>query len=113
MPPGARRLRAERRKPGAGPFSFHQLLARSTCLRALLCVGEHIVDFACTRGWLVVEVEGSYHEQRTRHDRARDRALNGLGWHVVRVLEHHVFGQLDEVVASITESAQRQGLGRP
>ena len=75
--------------------------------RRQLVIGEHIVDFACTKVRLVVEVDGAYHEQRARHDGARDRALNDLGWHVLRVPEHEVFGDLDGVVASITDTARR------
>jgi hypothetical protein len=39
---------------------------------------------------LVVEVDGQYHEQRARHDAARDRALGKLGWHLLRVAEQQV-----------------------
>jgi very-short-patch-repair endonuclease len=74
--------------------------------RRQLVIGEHIVDFACTKLRLVVEVDGASHEGRERHDRARDSALHTLGWHVVRVLEHQVFADLDGVVAAITESAR-------
>jgi very-short-patch-repair endonuclease len=80
--------------------------------RRQLVIGEHIVDFACTKVRLVVEVDGASHHGRERHDRARDRTLNALGWHVVRVPEHQVSGDLDRVVASIIESRcawRRQG----
>ena len=75
--------------------------------RRQLVIGEHIVDFACTKVRLVVEVDGPYHEQRARHDGARDRALREMGWHVLRVPDHHVFGDLDAVVACITGAARR------
>ena len=78
--------------------------------RRQLVIGEHIVDFAATKVRLVVEVDGAYHEHRARADAARDRALNELGWCVVRVPEHQVFSDLDSVVAGITEAAAR---GRP
>src|SRR3954470_14161002 len=63
--------------------------------RRQLVVGEHIVDFACTKARLVVEVDGASHEERARHDAARDRALGELGWHVLRIPDHHVFTDLD------------------
>jgi very-short-patch-repair endonuclease len=74
--------------------------------RRQLVIGEHIVDFACTKVRLVVEVDGGYHEERARHDGARDRALEQLGWHVARVPEHHVFRDLDGVVACIADTAR-------
>jgi very-short-patch-repair endonuclease len=49
---------------------------------------------------------GGYHTERARLDGARDRALEQLGWHVVRVPEHHVFGDLDGVVACIADTAR-------
>jgi len=80
--------------------------------RRQLVIGEHIVDFACTKARLVVEVDGEYHAERERHDWARDRALNELGWKVLRVSDHLVFGDLDAVVDSIAETAQRLVLVR-
>ena len=40
--------------------------------RRQLVIAEHIVDFACTKVRLVVEVDGAYHDERGRHDAARD-----------------------------------------
>ena len=76
--------------------------------RRQLVIGEHIVDFACTKVRLVVEVDGECHAQRGRHDSARDGALGKLGWCVLRVPDHHVFGDLDAVVERITEAARSQ-----
>jgi len=81
--------------------------------RRQLVIGEHIVDFACTKVRLVVEVDGAYHEPRARHDAARDRALNKLGWHVLRVGEHEVFGELEAVVALVAGTARRLAAGTP
>ena len=80
--------------------------------RRQLVIGEHIVDFACTKVRLVVEVDGPYHEHRARHDAARDRALRDMGWHVVRVPEQKVFADLDAVVAVIADTARRLAPGR-
>jgi very-short-patch-repair endonuclease len=74
--------------------------------RRQLVIGEHIVDFACTKVRLVVEVDGGYHAERACQDGARERALNELGWCVVRVAEHQAFGDLEAVVALITECAR-------
>jgi very-short-patch-repair endonuclease len=77
--------------------------------RRQLVIAEHIVDFACTKVRLVIEVDGEYHEQRARHDGARDRALGELGWCVVRVPEHQVFRDLDAVVERLAEVARCLG----
>ena len=81
--------------------------------RRQLVIGEHIVDFACTKVRLVVEVDGAYHEQRARPDAARDRALNKLGWHVLRIAEHEVFEDLVSVVQRIALAARLRAAGRP
>jgi len=81
--------------------------------RRQLVIGEHIVDFACTKVRLVVEVDGAYHEQRARPDAARDCALNKLGWHVLRVCDHEVFAALDAVVARIADTARGLALHGP
>ena len=74
--------------------------------RRQLVIGEHIVDFACTKVRLVVEVDGGYHGERARQDGARERGLNEFGWCVVHVAEHEVFGDLEAVVALITQCAR-------
>jgi len=81
--------------------------------RRQLVIGEHIVDFACTKVRLVVEVDGPYHEQRARPDAARDRVLSKLGWQVLRVADHHVFTDLDAVVARIADTARQLASARP
>ena len=73
--------------------------------RRQLVIGEHIVDFACTKVRLVVEVDGSDHAERARHDAQRDRALEQLGWSVLRLPDHDVLQDLDAVVARIAEAA--------
>ena len=69
--------------------------------RRQLVIGPHIVDFACTKARLVVEVDGGYHEGRSRHDASRDRHLRQLGWRVLRFTHEEVIGNLDGVVEAI------------
>jgi very-short-patch-repair endonuclease len=76
--------------------------------RRQLVIGNAIVDFACAKMRLVVEIDGGYHEGRQRPDAARDRALAALGWRVLRVTEQDVFADLDGVVARIAEAAQHR-----
>lgn len=73
--------------------------------RRQLVIGPFIVDFACTKVRLVVEVDGLYHQDRVRPDVQRDRRLAELGWSVLRIQDEHVFQDLDAVVARITAAA--------
>ena len=73
--------------------------------RRQLVIGPFIVDFACTKVRLVVEVDGPYHELRARPDQRRDRNLTELGWSVLRFPDHLVFQDLDAVVHDIVAKA--------
>src|SRR5690606_29949632 len=73
--------------------------------RRQLVIGPFIVDFACTKGRLVVEVDGPYHEHRARPDARRDQLLVQLGWAVLRIPDEHVFQDLEAVVAAIVAKA--------
>src|SRR4051794_6513691 len=74
--------------------------------RRQLVIGPFIVDFACTKVRLVVEVDGEYHAERARHDARRDCLLRELGWSVLRVADHEVIGELDAVVVRIAEAVK-------
>ena len=69
--------------------------------RRQLVIGHFIVDFACTKVRLVVEVDGPAHEGREHHDARRDRALSELGWQVLRVPTDDVMHGLPLVLQSI------------
>jgi very-short-patch-repair endonuclease len=74
--------------------------------RRQLVIGPYIADFACTKCRLVVELDGPYHERRRSHDAHRDRVLESLGWRVLRVQEHEVFGNLHAVLQRVVRAAR-------
>ena len=76
--------------------------------RRQLVIANFIVDLACTKVRLVVEIDGAYHEGRQPRDAARDSGLAALGWRVLRVPDEDVFADLDGVVARITAAAALQ-----
>jgi very-short-patch-repair endonuclease len=66
-------------------------------------IAHYIVDFVTLDGKLVVGVDGGTHSttpERTRDDR-RTRELEQLGFHVVRVTNADVYGNLDGVLETI------------
>ena len=73
--------------------------------RRQLVIGNFIVDFACIKVRLAVEIDGPYHEDRARQDAQRDRELNALGWGVLRVVEADLFANLGAVVGRIALAA--------
>jgi very-short-patch-repair endonuclease len=80
--------------------------------RRQLVIGNFIVDFACTKARLVVEVDGSSHAERARYDARKDRALGDLGWSVLRVADHEVIEQLKAVVLRVVRTARRAHAAR-
>ncbi len=51
---------------------------------------NYIVDFICRKLRLVIEVDGYSHNFKYVEDTARDEMLNSFGYEVVRVSEHDV-----------------------
>ena len=104
----AERARVMRSSPTRGEEWLWRVLSGSQtgfAFRRQLVIGNHIVDFACTKVRLAVEVDGDAHLGRERHDAARDRALRALGWQVLRVTEHDVIANLGGVVARVVAEA--------
>src|SRR5690606_16012024 len=55
-------------------------------------IENYIVDFVCLNAWLIVEVDGGYHtsKEQTEADTIRDKALNELGFSVMRFTNEDV-----------------------
>ena len=80
-------------------------------LRGNRCGGLHfrrqqvidgfIADFYCHAAGIVVEVDGSIHEQQGDYDRSRDRVLSGRGLHVIRLSNDRIHEDLENVLAEI------------
>ncbi len=66
--------------------------------------GRWIADFAAPAARLVVEVDGSAHCGRERHDARRDRALAALGWRVLRLEAELVLRDLPAAVRRVREA---------
>lgn len=94
----------------------HRLMGLS--FRRQLPVGSYIVDFACPAKRMIVEVDGSQHAgaEAAEKDVLRSRALQELGWTVLRFWNDDVLRDVDNVclhivtVAGLTAAdAARQG----
>lgn len=64
-------------------------------------VGDAVVDFACRRAKLVVEVDGSQHERAKKADAARTEMIQAHGYHVIRYWNSDIFTNLDGVLEDI------------
>ena len=66
-------------------------------------IANFIVDFECRRQRLIVEIDGTQHgfDGHRQHDASRDRALNELGYRVLRFGNPEVNENLEGVLESI------------
>ena len=70
-------------------------------------IGPYIVDFACCRAKLVVEIDGEMHEKA--YDIRRDRWLESLGWRVMRLVLQEIDEGLDAAVDAIAFELEHPG----
>ncbi len=66
-------------------------------------IDRYIVDFYCPSEQLIVELDGSVHDDlpRNQYDHARQKHLESLGFTVVRFANEMVFDQLENVLSGI------------
>ena len=61
-------------------------------------IGNYIVDFFCKDCWVVIEIDGSSHNNKIEYDAIRDAYLNGLGLEVIHIKAGDVLYRLDSVL---------------
>ncbi len=61
-------------------------------------IGHYIVDFYCAEKAVVIEVDGSSHNNKQRLDAERDQYLESLGLSVIRLLVKDVLQNMAGVV---------------
>ncbi len=65
-------------------------------------IGHYIVDFYCAEKAVVIEVDGSSHNNKQRLDAERDQYLESLGLSVIRLLVKDVLQNMAGVVVFLT-----------
>jgi very-short-patch-repair endonuclease len=63
-------------------------------------IGSYIVDFACTRHSLVIEIDGAQHAD-SAGDEHRTACLEARGWRVIRFWNTEVLSNTSGVVEAI------------
>jgi very-short-patch-repair endonuclease len=69
-------------------------------------VGNYVVDFVCLRKKLIIEIDGSQHNEECEKvkDARRTRWLQGEGYRVLRFWNNDVLTNIDGVFLTILES---------
>ncbi len=57
-------------------------------------IGNYIVDFYCSNCQVVIEIDGSSHDDKEEYDAQRDAYLESLGLTVIHIPVEHVMNQL-------------------
>ena len=81
-----------------------QLRASGIRFRRQVPIGNFIVDFACLRAKLVVELDGVDHADRVRRDEERDGWLASRGYRVMRYGNLKVVRDVEIVVNNIVRN---------
>jgi very-short-patch-repair endonuclease len=71
-------------------------------------IGNYIVDFYCFELALVVEIDGSSHDDKQEYDLARDQYLEALGLKVCHVPDTDVKTNLEGVLALVRQQLPRR-----
>ncbi len=86
---------------------------RNRRLRGLKFRAQHpadrfVLDFYCASARLVVEVDGSVHDEQAEWDDARTAVLEAHGLRVVRFRNQEIMTNLPAVLLRILDAAQTQ-----
>jgi len=60
-------------------------------------IDRYFADFACVEARLVVELDGSQHQEQADYDARRTEVLEACGWHVLRFDNGDVLTNADGV----------------
>jgi very-short-patch-repair endonuclease len=71
-------------------------------------IHPYIVDFACLRAKLVVEIDGRSHDGQQRYDERRDACLNKLGYKVMRFANEDVRENLEGIVLTFIAAVKNR-----
>jgi very-short-patch-repair endonuclease len=82
---------------------LRKLPVYGTHFRRQVPLGRYVVDFACLRAELVIEIDGSQHgrEDEMRRDAARTQWLESAGYRVLRFWNSDVNGNISGVLEKL------------
>ena len=69
--------------------------------RRQVYIGKYIVDFACFDPKIIIEVDGSQHQEQLEQDHNRTSYLESLGYVVLRFWNFEITDSLDGVLETI------------
>ncbi len=73
----------------------------------------YIVDFACMKARLAIELDGFSHDARQDYDARREADIRKMGWTMMRFSNDEVLSNLEGVVVTIIEKAKQLAPEQP
>ena len=70
-------------------------------------IGPFVADFFCLEAKLVLELDGSQHADEVAHDERRSQYLRDAGYAVLRIWNHEIISNLDEVIQRIADTLEQ------
>ena len=75
--------------------------------RRQMPIGPYIVDFACYKAKLIIELDGGQHQDKEAYDSGRSDFLKANGWEVVRFWNNEFRANEEGVLITILEQLRR------
>jgi very-short-patch-repair endonuclease len=97
----ARRLRRELSLPEMLLWRLLRVSRRELRLRKQHAIGPFVADFYCPAARVVIEIDGTTHDQRQDGDGRRDAYMTSLGLRVVRISAKDVLVDPEAVAEGI------------
>ena len=68
-------------------------------------IGKYIVDFACRRRKIIIEIDGGQHNENEniQYDNERTKYLENLGYKIIRFWNNEIDSNLDGVYEKLLE----------
>jgi very-short-patch-repair endonuclease len=63
--------------------------------------GDYILDFVCLENKLIIEVDGSQHQNQAEHDEVRTQQLQKADFHILRFWNNEVLQETEAVKEKI------------
>jgi len=71
-------------------------------------INNYIVDFYCAKLKLVIEIDGSSHDEKAEYDKHRDEALNSLGLRVIHYNDLSVLSNFSIIEKSFKKEIENR-----
>ena len=71
--------------------------------RRQMPIGAYIVDFACFKAKLIVELDGGQYQDKEAYDSRRTEFLNANGWEILRFWNNEFRTNEEEVLMAIRQ----------